>query len=299
MKHGRIQMIVVPRNVSGRIRTFHVRPSLIGALFFLVLICIGAVPFLEQGLISLVQEIYHLEMTREVLETEISKLNYVRGALSRLENKEAMLRDYFGMAAYPKLEEVIGIGGDRGIVEKSAAEAGIARVSDKEAHLSKLHDKIETLASNYDVLNHLAAKQREVWNYTPSIIPVNFTNPRISSGFGWRKNPFTNRREFHAGIDIIGPKGTTIISPASGVVLTVGYDQWLGNYLVVGHGGGVKTIYGHLKEISVKEGMQVERGVTMGVMGNTGLSTSRHLHYGVVKNGRAIDPMQYILDMKG
>jgi len=142
----------------------------------------------------------------------------------------------------------------------------------------------------------LSLIQEKVWGYTPSIIPVNHVNPRVSSGFGWRKNPFTNSREFHAGIDIIGPKRTMIIAPSRGVVVVKGFDQRLGNYLVLEHNENVKTIYGHLHKVSIEKGMQVKRGETLGLMGNTGLSTSCHLHYGVIVNGRAVDPMQYILD---
>jgi len=162
-----------------------------------------------------------------------------------------------------------------------------------------LPSKLRVLTSNYDVIHQLTNKQEEAWKNTPSIIPLNYKEPRISSGFGWRKNPFTNSLEFHSGIDFIGPNGTKIIAPAFGIVIRQGYDRWLGNYLVLQHANELKTIYGHLKKVMVEERDQVKRGDPVALLGNTGMSTSHHLHYTVIKNNRAVDPMQYILNMNG
>lgn len=301
-------MIFVPRNGVGRIHTFQVNPAFIKTFFLVLFVCVCSVPFLEKGLLSLAKEVDQLEQTKASLETEISRLQYVKNSLNRLEEKEAMLRDFFGMEQYQSLDEIIGVGGhslgvDSGAEQKERNEAKsfdeAATRSREKTHHILLHDKIENLASNYDVLHQLVAKQNAAWESTPSIAPVDHEAPKVSSKFGWRKNPFTHRREFHSGIDIIGPNGTFVISPSSGIVLIKGYDRWLGNYLVLGHGSGIKTIYGHLEKVSVKKGMRVNRGTRLGVMGNTGLSTSRHLHYVVLLNDRAVDPMQYILDVRG
>jgi murein DD-endopeptidase MepM/ murein hydrolase activator NlpD len=142
-------------------------------------------------------------------------------------------------------------------------------------------------------------RQAEAWDTTPSILPVELKNPVISSGFGWRKSPFTNKREFHAGIDIIGRTGTPVVAPAAGVVINAGQDRWLGKYLVLQHSEELKTIYGHLHEVSVSKGGRVRRGDLIGRVGNTGLSTSSHLHYSVLERNRAVNPMQYILEVSG
>lgn len=308
MKFGRTQMIFVPGNGAGRIHTFRANLNFIKAFFLVLLLCVCAVPLLEMGLLSLVEKVDQLEKKKSSLETEISRLQYVKRSLNRLEEKEVRLRDFFGMAEYRSLEEIIGVGG-HSVVVKSEPEqkerdevtsSGDVFIGSREkAHQFLLHEKIENLASNYDILHDLVAKQNVTWASTPSIVPVDHDAPKVSSKFGWRKNPFTHRREFHSGIDIIGPEGTMIISPSSGIVLTRGYDRWLGNFLVLDHGSGIKTIYGHLETISVIKGTRVDRGTPLGVMGNTGLSTSRHLHYVVLLNDRAVDPMQYILDVRG
>jgi len=303
MKSGRSLIIWIPRGGSGKIHKFFISPSLIRLFFFLVLLCVCAVPFLETGLLTFLKRINDLEHKKQVLQAEISSLHYLRRELGRVEEKERMLRNHFGMEDYRILNPIMG-GGGKSNLQLSRDDFSQKGVGDRshESHIVSdmtLPMKLKTLGSNYEILNQLLVKQGEAWGITPSIIPVDLEKPKISSGFGWRKNPFTNRRELHAGIDIIGLKGIKIIAPANGVVIRKGYDQWLGNYLVLQHNDEIKTIYGHLDRISVDRGVIVKRGDLLGFMGNSGLSTSIHLHYAVIVNGRAVDPLQYILDMEG
>lgn len=303
MKSGRSHIIWVPRNGSGKIRTCLISPSFIRVFSLVALVCICSIPFLETVILTLTTRITDLEQKKERLEAEISTLHYIRTSLVGIQEKERMFRDYFGMEDHKSLKQVMGGGGESNL-ELSRLhfnQDDTGDMSDERiiAPTMTLPIMLQTLNSNYEILNQLIVRQRQSWENTPSIVPVALENPRVSSGFGWRKNPFTNRREFHAGIDILGPKGTRIIAPARGVVVTTDYDQWLGNYLVLQHTEEIKTIYGHFRKISVNKGMQVKRGDLLGFMGNTGISTSRHLHYTVIVKDRAVDPMQYILDMSG
>lgn len=301
----RAHMILVPDKGIGKVRTFRVNPWLVRCLALLIFLCVCALPFLEVEIISLVKKVQHLEETRTALESEIATLEYLKVSLNRFEEKERILRDYFGMEEHPSLGRVVGIGGVSTLEDSnSAMRTSTSRKGSSERSHSRvsyeppveLQEKIEVLASNFDILNRLTAKQEEIWDRTPSIFPVAISHPKISSEFGWRKNPFTERREFHAGIDILGPKGTKIIAPASGAVVEKGYDRWLGHFLVLDHGKGLKTIYGHMESVTVDQGMRVKRGDLLGRMGNTGLSTSRHLHYAVIVGGRVVDPRQFILE---
>jgi len=299
-------MILVSNNGLGKVVSFCVNPWLVGCLVFLIGICICSVPLLEKKVINLVERLQVMEKKKRALESDIYRLEYVKRSLARFEEKEKFLRDYFGMEGFGFLEKAIGVGGDYSLAGPSDREAETNEakaVKMKTDHSGALHsipedfkEKIETLIGNLEVMNRLAVKQVKIWDRTPSIFPVDLARPKISSGFGWRTNPFTERKEFHAGIDIIGPKGTKIIAPASGVVVARGYDRWLGNFLVLSHGNGLKTIYGHMEKIQVQKGMEVKRGDCLGLMGNTGLSTSRHLHYGVIAGERVVDPMQFILE---
>ncbi|MFQ5514623.1 MAG: M23 family metallopeptidase [Myxococcota bacterium] len=128
---------------------------------------------------------------------------------------------------------------------------------------------------------------------TPSIAP---TKGWVTSAFGYRRSPFTGNREFHRGVDIAGRTGTPIVAPADGDVRFAGQQRALGNAIVIKHGYGVETIYGHLSEILVRRGQRVKRGDRIALMGTTGRSTGPHLHYQVEVNGSAKNPLNYILD---
>jgi hypothetical protein len=118
----------------------------------------------------------------------------------------------------------------------------------------------------------------------------------LTSGFGPRVSPFTGRTQRHAGIDIASKLGTPIIAPAHGRVTYVGRKGPLGNSLVVDHGFGVKTVYGHTHKIDVKTGDEVKRGQKIASIGSSGRSTGPHLHYVVEVNGKPRNPLDYIFD---
>ena len=294
MKLRRSHIIWISDNGTGKSRTFNISPIFLRVLSIVLLICICSVPLLEIKVYSLLQRTYDLEQKKQALKEKIYPLQYLKKALVRIEEKEKMFRKHFGMENFQSLDQIIGGGGEL-TIDLSGVNIG----QDPIKQDMSLPLKLRTLASNYEIINKLTLKQKETWEKTPSIIPLAFGESRISSRFGWRKNPFTDSREFHAGIDIIGPSGTDIIAPASGIVIRKGYDQWLGNYLVLQHANEVRTIYGHLKKVTVEGKMRVKRGDVLGLLGNTGMSTSHHLHYTVIVNNRAVDPLQFILDMNG
>lgn len=135
--------------------------------------------------------------------------------------------------------------------------------------------------------------QRARLQHIPSIWP---TRGRLASPFGYRRNPFTRRRQFHKGLDIAAPRGTKIIAPADGVVT---FEDWFSTYgrtVEITHSSGMKTRYAHMHRAKVKLGQKVKRGDLVGLVGNTGRSVASHLHYEVHKNGRVVNPMYYIMD---
>ena len=293
MNNGRSQLIWISRNGTGRVVQFHFHALLLVVLASLMCICVVAVFFLQSGLFSLADKVAGLEKERHRLQAEVNELNFVKKTLARLEEKDQVLRAYFGMENFDTLP-VMAFGGawaghllDR---EASVASQGKAR---------GLGQRIRRIDQNQRVLSRLRMEQDLARDHTPSVLPVSGDHCRITSKFGWRQNPFTERREFHSGLDISGSRGTRILAPASGIVVRKGYDDWLGNYLVIQHTATLKTIYGHLDQALVSKGTRVHRGQRIGLMGNTGMSTSRHLHYTVIADGRAVDPMQYVLDANG
>ncbi len=149
------------------------------------------------------------------------------------------------------------------------------RAESLEGLLGQLEDKREKLVS------------------MPSIWP---SRGWLTSRFGPRVSPFTGRRQQHNGIDIAAASGTPIVAPARGRVSFVGRKGPLGKALVLDHGFGVKTVYGHTREIHVRSGETVERGQRIAAIGTSGRSTGPHLHYVVEVNGKARDPLDYIFD---
>ena len=140
----------------------------------------------------------------------------------------------------------------------------------------------------------LAAEQKSSrWAATPSIWPV---KGWVTSGFGPRVSPFTEKPAWHDGLDIGAAANAPVQAPAQGRVTAVGFDPKLGNVVKVDHGFGIETLYGHLAKALVKEGQRVKRGEVVGLVGSTGLATGPHLHYMVKVHGQALDPVKYILE---
>jgi hypothetical protein len=128
---------------------------------------------------------------------------------------------------------------------------------------------------------------------TPSIWP---SRGWVTSGFGTRTDPMTRKRTMHRGLDIANQEGVPVIAPARGVTTFTGRSGGFGKVIVIDHGYGIVTRYGHLSEIKINVGDHVNRGDIIGTVGNTGRSTGPHLHYEVEVNGVCENPRNFILD---
>jgi len=117
---------------------------------------------------------------------------------------------------------------------------------------------------------------------------------RLTSGFGYRNDPISGVRKFHNAIDVAAPRGTPVYAYTNGKVVTAGWGNMAGNYVVIDHGRGLKTKYMHLSSISVKVGQTVKVGEKIGGVGSTGYSTGNHLHFEVVVNGVNVNPLLYL-----
>jgi murein DD-endopeptidase MepM/ murein hydrolase activator NlpD len=166
--------------------------------------------------------------------------------------------------------------------------------------VSLLREQVQKLGRVADVrhlsllelIEQLESKQDKLAS-SPAIWPA---KGWLTSRFGNRISPFTNRRQFHAGIDIAGARGTDVIAPANAKVAFAGKRGPLGNSVILDHGHGVRTIYGHTEEVFVKRGERVQRGQKIASLGNSGRSTGPHLHYVVEVEGKARNPLDYIFD---
>ncbi len=166
----------------------------------------------------------------------------------------------------------------------------VAAVKNGLEWLSKATTAQERILSE---LSEAAEQRSSRWASTPSIWPV---KGWVTSGFGPRMSPFTEKPAWHDGLDIGAAPNTPVRAPAQGRVTSVGYDPKLGNMVRLDHGFGVETVYGHLAKALAKEGQRVDRGDVIALVGSSGLSTGPHLHYMVKLNGQALDPTKYILE---
>lgn len=155
--------------------------------------------------------------------------------------------------------------------------------------LAALEAKMNQLERNMQAYEKVLREH----GYTPSVWPV---VGKLEGGFGGRRNPFGgNSYEFHTGQDINAAWGAPVVAGASGTVTFVGWQNGYGQLIVIDHGGGLTTRYGHLSHIDVEQGQQVARSQFIGRVGSTGRSTGPHLHYEVRINDQPVNPLQYLL----
>lgn len=159
----------------------------------------------------------------------------------------------------------------------------------------KLARQLVIQSKSYDEISRLVKNKQKMLSSLPSIQPVsNRDLTRMASGFGMRLDPVYKIQKFHQGMDFTSPVGTEVYATGDGVVESVNYSyNGYGNEILINHGYGYKTRYAHLSGFKVRAGERVKRGDMIGVVGSTGKSTGPHLHYEVLKNNVAVNPVYY------
>lgn len=229
------------------------------------------------------------------------KFEQVRWNLAEVESryqtlveKEIYYRVLFDLPQVNAEERQLGIGGPdpAGLSTMSSAELSARETEVQVDHLLKLSEF--ELVKYQEVQDELEGLQDRL-NHTPSIWPA---KGWYSSPYGMRSDPFTGARQMHRGIDLANHIGTPIIATADGRVASVNKSRGLGTIVTVDHGYGFRTRYAHISKAMVKVGQQVKRGDVVALMGNSGHSTGPHLHYEVIRNGKSLNPIDYILNEK-
>ena len=168
-------------------------------------------------------------------------------------------------------------------------------LSELNTRLSKLQNQFAAQNKSFDQLLSMAQNKKDYLSRIPAIQPVANKNlERIGSGFGYRTDPFYRTQRFHAGIDFTAPRGVEVYATADGTIESVTTEIWgYGQHIVINHGNGFTTLYGHLSKFIAKSGQKVVRGQLIGLVGSTGKSTAPHLHYEVHKNGEKLNPAYF------
>jgi murein DD-endopeptidase MepM/ murein hydrolase activator NlpD len=221
------------------------------------------------------------------------KVAHISATLDRVERFDAKLRTAVTQLQDPDRKLAVGP------VSAPAPQAGGPPPAANH-DVARLPGTLEALAgtamkqeSSLRELEEYFEDQRSVLASTPSLWP---TRGWVTSDFGARLDPYTAERTMHRGLDIATPSGQPVASPSDGTVVFAGTENGYGKVLVIDHGYGVKTRYGHLSEIFVKAGEHVKRGGRVAAVGNTGRSTGPHLHYEVRINGIPENPRKFILE---
>ncbi len=224
---------------------------------------------------------------------EIESLKKQVENLSKFENKVRVIAD---IQRPNTSSSLIGIGG----IPEETLDINIPLEEKHNNLIREMHRQINQVATatkkqvlDFKNLIKMLEQKRNLLASTPSIRPA---DGWVTSGFGYRTSPFTGQKEFHAGLDIANKPGTKIIATADGRVSFAGGKMYIGNMVIIDHGHGRITKYGHMKKILVHPGQKVKRGQVIGLIGNTGRSTGPHVHYEVRINGTPVNPLKYILN---
>lgn len=275
---------------------------LLGVLGFLSLSSITAVGILlvfsyyfdSPKELLLKKENEELKLYYQMMNTEINRLNGMMGDLK--DRDDNLYRVIFESEPIPRSIREAGYGGSDRYAELK--EKGLRQeqlIIDVLEKVGKLKKQMYVQSLSYDELAETALNKEEYWASIPAIQPIhNEDLNRLASGFGMRLHPILKVRKMHPGIDFSAPKGTPIYATGDGKIVEVKTEfGGYGKSIVIDHGFGFKTRYGHMNEFSVRKGQTVKRGDEIGKVGNTGTSTAPHVHYEVIKDNRKINPVNY------
>ncbi|MGD9240011.1 MAG: M23 family metallopeptidase [Desulfobacterales bacterium] len=255
---------------------------------------------LQSRAVHLTNELGEIQSQRKQIQEFASEINSLKGHLVTLNKFEKKIRIIANIEKTDESDNIFGVGG-------SIPEDLDARLPLMEKHNSlmrDMHEQIDELnrasihqKGKFESLLKSLEDQQNLLASTPAIRPISRGEKSwVTSSFGFRVSPFTGQREFHQGFDISTRKGTPILATADGVVTFAGNKGLLGKTIIVDHGHGMVTRYGHCSKFLKKRGEKVKRWEPIALVGNTGRSTGPHVHYEVRLNGIPVNPYKYILN---
>ncbi len=253
--------------------------------------------------IQIRKKTFELSQLRQQTQEQKSKIHFFSSKIEDLERQLSRLKDFDKkiriIANLEKSQETtsfMGMGGpspsdvrEKLRVEKD--EKGLAQ--QLRTDIERLESEATSQEESLSELEKLLQSKKEMLVHTPSIWPV---HGWVTSGFGFRTNPFTGLNQMHEGLDISNRVGTPVIATADGIVSDTGKDSSHGNIVVISHGFGMNSRYFHLNKVFVRAGQKVKRGDKIAEVGMTGKSTGPHLHYEVRVSGIPVNPVRYILN---
>jgi murein DD-endopeptidase MepM/ murein hydrolase activator NlpD len=233
-----------------------------------------------------------LQENYALLQQQVQQLQQKMGDLEKRDND--VYRSIFESSPIPDSARLKEMEKNREIklVESMSSQA---LVKSMVGQLNNLALRVAYQQKSYADISEMIKDKQKLIAAIPSMQPVsNKDLNRIASGFGYRIDPIYKSTHFHAGLDFTAPQGTPIYATADGVVKEAGFSTGgYGNHVVINHGFGYETVYGHMYRVKSKAGQRVKRGEVIGWVGSTGKSTGPHCHYEVHRGGVPVDPVYY------
>ena len=241
---------------------------------------------------NLARENENLKLNYALLEKKMQKIQLVLNDIKQRDNN--IYRTIFAVAPIPDDIRQAGYGGTdlyKDLDGKSNSEL----IKNAMQEAEKIEKQLVVQSKSFDEVVKLAKNKEKMLAHLPAIQPVqNKDLTRMASGYGWRIHPILKTRRFHYGMDFTAKTGTPIYATADGVVKHAGWKaNGFGKHVVINHGYGYETLYGHMSKVTVKKGQKVKRGQIIGYVGNTGLSAGPHCHYEVHLNGNRVNPVNF------
>src|SRR5690606_17594276 len=283
----------IERKKGRRLKIFGL--SLLGMLlsgFLLLLVYINLPSVQTPKELALQRELHNMELQFELLNKKMAQAQAVLAEVEERDNN--VYRVYFESNPIPEEQRKAGFGGINRYQDLEGFDNS-KLIINTTRNLDILTKQIDVQSKSLDEIAKLAEEKEKLLEAIPAIQPVkNEDLTRIASGYGYRTDPFTKARKFHYGMDFSSPRGTPIYATGDGKVTradntATGY----GNHIVIDHGYGYESLYGHLYKYNISAGQKVRRGDLIGFVGSTGRSEAPHLHYEVFKDGERINPINF------
>ncbi len=274
----------------GYAALFVLASALFGTLCFILLL---NTPYFETPKDRLqAREIENFKLRYALLNQKMEQIDEVLASIEERDNN--LYRTYFNTSPIPEEQRKAGFGGVNRYKELEGFDNS-ELVTNTSRRVDVLSKQLAIQSKSLDEILKLAKEKNKLLSAIPAIQPVqNEKLKAVASGFGYRSDPFTKVRKFHAGMDFSARSGTAVFATGDGIVeradnTASGY----GNHIVIRHGFGYETLYGHLSKYKVRKGQRVNRGDVIGFVGSTGRSEAPHLHYEVHKNGEVVNPLNF------
>ncbi len=291
-----LTVVLIPGH-GGDIFQWRLSPWLAGLMGLALLTLIGVAVAIVARDARARQNYARARELRLANERVAADLSHGREALLRVANLEAELRRMLKFKTEKALLHGPAIGGpspeDVQHLSELLETAPDDAVRDVERSMVDLMQAAREREKKFDEIRRYVAKKSTLAASRPTSWPV---RGWISSGFGDRNSPLTGKQGFHTGVDIANDMGSPIHATADGEVAFAGWEGGYGKLVIVRHGSGYSTYYGHLSEIKAAVGKTIRRGDVVGLMGATGNTTGPHLHYEVRLYGAAINPSKFLAD---